>query len=146
MAGAGESVVAGRCQFSLPVPCRVRWYANVCCALLLAPRLAPTNGPVLPYLLNPPQTRRNSRNSPMPPVQSATTVPAFVGDDSLLTSVRRVITARRTVCHIHVESLQLPGTDRRDLAARCEAAVRGQANRIALVAPTDCGEGHALVA
>ena len=74
------------------------------------------------------------------------TVPAFVGDDSLLTSVRRVITARRTVCHIHVESLQLPGTDRRDLAARCEAAVRGRANRTALVAPTDCGEGHALVA
>lgn len=53
------------------------------------------------------------------------TVPAFVGDDSLLASVRRVITARRTVCHIDVESLQLPGQDRRDLAARCETAVRG---------------------
>ncbi|WP_197373852.1 lysophospholipid acyltransferase family protein [Mycolicibacterium baixiangningiae] len=53
------------------------------------------------------------------------TVPAFVGDDSLLASVRRVITARRTVCHIGVESLQLPGDDRRDLAARCETAVRG---------------------
>lgn len=53
------------------------------------------------------------------------TVPAFVGDDSLLASVRRVITARRTVCHIGVESLQLPGDDRRDLGARCEAAVRG---------------------
>lgn len=55
------------------------------------------------------------------------TVPAFVGDDSLLASVRRVITARRTVCHIGVESLQLPGDDRRDLATRCEAAVRGTA-------------------
>jgi hypothetical protein len=53
------------------------------------------------------------------------TVPAFVGDDSLLASVRRVITARRTVCHIGVESLQLPGEDRRDLATRCETAVRG---------------------
>ncbi|KUI32121.1 lysophospholipase [Mycobacterium sp. IS-1742] len=53
------------------------------------------------------------------------TVPAFVGDDSLAASVRRVITARRTVCHIGVESLQLPGDDRRDLAARCETAVRG---------------------
>lgn len=53
------------------------------------------------------------------------TVPAFVGDDSLLASVRRVISARRTVCHIDVGSLQLPGGDRRDLAARCETAVRG---------------------
>jgi hypothetical protein len=55
------------------------------------------------------------------------TVPAFVGDDSLLASLRRVITARRTVCHIGVESLQLPGDDRRDLGARCETAVRGTA-------------------
>ena len=77
------------------------------------------------------------------------TVPAFVGDDSLLTSIKRVITARRTVCHIDVRSLQLPGEDRRELAARCEAAVRGDAvpltqsgtSRIA-----GCGEAHALVA
>ncbi|BCI52525.1 1-acyl-sn-glycerol-3-phosphate acyltransferase [Mycolicibacterium litorale] len=55
------------------------------------------------------------------------TVPAFVGDDSLLASVRRVLTARRTVCHVGVESLQLPGEDRRDLATRCETAVRGAA-------------------
>ncbi|MBN3453664.1 1-acyl-sn-glycerol-3-phosphate acyltransferase [Mycobacterium sp. DSM 3803] len=67
------------------------------------------------------------------------TVPAFVGDDTLLESVRRVITARRTVCHIHVGSLQLPGTDRRDLAARCEAAVRGE--QVLPVAPA-----HALAA
>jgi 1-acyl-sn-glycerol-3-phosphate acyltransferase len=66
------------------------------------------------------------------------TVPAFVGDDSLLASIRRVITARRTVCHIDVESLQLPGDDRRDLAARSEAAVRG-----AVAAPA---AAHALVA
>ncbi|AFM16612.1 1-acyl-sn-glycerol-3-phosphate acyltransferase [Mycolicibacterium chubuense NBB4] len=71
------------------------------------------------------------------------TVPAFVGDDSLLTSIRRVITARRTVCHIHVESLQLPGDDRRDLTARCEAAVRGAS--VPVVASAR-GEGHALVA
>lgn len=55
------------------------------------------------------------------------TMPAFVGDDSLPASVRRVLTARRTVCHIGVESLQLPGADRRDLAARSERAVRGTA-------------------
>ncbi|MDX1889100.1 lysophospholipid acyltransferase family protein [Mycolicibacterium sp. 050158] len=53
------------------------------------------------------------------------TVPAFIGDDSLLQSVRRVITARLTVCHVQVQSLELPGTDRRDLTVRCEAAVRG---------------------
>ena len=53
------------------------------------------------------------------------TIPAFIGDDSLLESVRRLITARRTVCHVQVQSLQLPGEDRRDLATRCEAAVRG---------------------
>lgn len=54
------------------------------------------------------------------------TVPAFVGEGTLLQSICRVITARRTVCHIHVGSLQLPGDDRRDLAARCEAEVRGE--------------------
>jgi 1-acyl-sn-glycerol-3-phosphate acyltransferase len=57
---------------------------------------------------------------------SPSTVPAFVGDDTLLASVRRVISARRTVCHIHVSSLQLPGADRRALAARCEAQVRSR--------------------
>jgi len=66
------------------------------------------------------------------------TVPAFVGDDSLLASIKRVITARRTVCHVHVESLQLPGDDRRDLATRCEAAVRGT--------PPSMAAAHALVA
>lgn len=73
------------------------------------------------------------------------TVPAFVGDDTLLTSIKRVITARRTVCHIHVESLQLPGQDRRELAARCEASVRGE-QRSAQVRNSACGEGHALAA
>lgn len=53
------------------------------------------------------------------------TVPAFVGQDTLLQSLRRIVAARRTVCHVHVGSLQLPGDDRRDLALRCEAAVRG---------------------
>jgi 1-acyl-sn-glycerol-3-phosphate acyltransferase len=52
------------------------------------------------------------------------TVAAYVGDDTLLASIRRLISAKRTVARVHVESLQLPGTDRRDLAARCEIAVR----------------------
>ncbi len=55
------------------------------------------------------------------------TVPAYIGDDTLLESVRRIVTARRTVAHVQVQSLELPGTDRRDLTARCEAAVRGAA-------------------
>lgn len=54
------------------------------------------------------------------------TVPAFIGDDSLFDSIRRLIVARRTIVHVHVESLQLPGSDRRALAARCQTAVRGQ--------------------
>ena len=66
------------------------------------------------------------------------TVAAFVGDDTLMASIRRLVTTRRTIVGVHVESLQLPGTDRRDLAARCEAAVRGDTGRRA--------HGHALAA
>jgi 1-acyl-sn-glycerol-3-phosphate acyltransferase len=53
------------------------------------------------------------------------TVAAYVGEDTLLASIRRLITAQRTVVRVQVESLQLPGTSRRDLAVRCESAVRG---------------------
>jgi 1-acyl-sn-glycerol-3-phosphate acyltransferase len=66
------------------------------------------------------------------------TLAAYVGDDTLTASIRRLVTARRTVVQVQVESLQLPGISRRDLAARCEAAVRGDASRR--------GHGHALVA
>jgi 1-acyl-sn-glycerol-3-phosphate acyltransferase len=69
---------------------------------------------------------------------SLSTLVAFVGDDTLMTSIRRLVTARRTRIHVQVESLQLPGDCRRDLAARCEAAVRGE--------PTRRGHSHALVA
>jgi 1-acyl-sn-glycerol-3-phosphate acyltransferase len=69
---------------------------------------------------------------------SPSTVPAYIGDDSLWTSIRRLVSARRTVVHVRVESLQLPGTDRRDLTARCEAAVRGGIPQRA--------HGHALAA
>ncbi|CDO87758.1 lysophospholipase [Mycobacterium triplex] len=51
------------------------------------------------------------------------TAPAFVGDDTLLAAMCRLITQRRTLAHVHVESLQLPGTDRRALAHRCQSAV-----------------------
>jgi 1-acyl-sn-glycerol-3-phosphate acyltransferase len=66
------------------------------------------------------------------------TLAAYIGDDTLFASICRLITARRTIVHVQVESLQLPGTSRRDLAARCEAAVRGDVARR--------GHGHALVA
>jgi 1-acyl-sn-glycerol-3-phosphate acyltransferase len=69
------------------------------------------------------------------------TIPAFIGDDSLLESVRRVITARLTVCHVQVQSLQLPGENRRDLTTRCEAAVRGET-----VVEARTAHGSALVA
>jgi hypothetical protein len=66
------------------------------------------------------------------------TVASYIGDDTLMASIRRLVTAQRTIVHVQVESLQLSGSDRRDLAARCEAAVRGDASRRA--------HGHALVA
>jgi 1-acyl-sn-glycerol-3-phosphate acyltransferase len=55
------------------------------------------------------------------------TLAAFIGEDTLIASIGRLVKARRTVVHVQVGSLQLPGDNRRDLAARCEAAVRGSA-------------------
>ncbi|MDT5200802.1 MAG: hypothetical protein QOH34_2324, partial [Mycobacterium sp.] len=52
------------------------------------------------------------------------TVPAYVGDDTLLRSIGRLLVTRRTVARIYVASLQLPGEDRRELARRCQAAIR----------------------
>ena len=53
------------------------------------------------------------------------TVPAFIGNDTLGQSLRRLVSARMTVVHVAVPSLELPGAGRRSLAARCEAAVQG---------------------
>src|SRR6516164_1201102 len=73
---------------------------------------------------------------------SVSTAPAFVGEDTLLRSIFRLFTVRRTLARVHVESLQLPGTDRRDLARRCQSAV--------LEPPRDLGRQpghrHVLVA
>ena len=76
-----------------------------------------------------------------PPRRQLSTVPAYIGDDTLLTSIRRLIVARRTIAHVHVESLQLPGDNRRDLAVRCEAAVRVDRD-----ATGPRARGHALAA
>ena len=65
------------------------------------------------------------------------TVAAFVGEDSLRQSVGRTVRARLTVVDIEVASLELPGTDRRELAMRCEVVVRGQT-------PRRSGHTHAL--
>ena len=70
---------------------------------------------------------------------TVSTAPAFVGDDTLFGSVRRLLTVRRTVARVHVESLQLPGANRRDLARRCQSAVL-------VGAAAHPGHGHALVA
>ncbi len=70
---------------------------------------------------------------------SASTVPAYIGEDTLWASLCRLVVARRTVAHVRVESLQLPGADRRELARRCETAVRPA---VVGVAPA----GHALAA
>ncbi|GAB2997551.1 1-acyl-sn-glycerol-3-phosphate acyltransferase [Mycobacterium bourgelatii] len=84
---------------------------------------------------------------------SVTTTPAYVGGDTLLRSAGRMLRVRRTVAWVRVESLQLPGTDRRALAGRCQWAVQagdGRANgsvplhrrlegRPAIPPPPDCG-------
>ena len=71
---------------------------------------------------------------------SVSTAPAFVGDDTLWRSIGRLLAVRRTLARVHVESLQLPGTDRRDLARRCQSAVGVGASR------QRPGHGHVLVA
>ena len=70
---------------------------------------------------------------------SVSTVPAFVGEETLLGSIRRLLAVRRTLARVHVESLQLPGTDRRTLAGRCQSAVGVGRSR-------HPGHGHMLVA
>ncbi|MDD4866585.1 MAG: 1-acyl-sn-glycerol-3-phosphate acyltransferase, partial [Mycobacterium sp.] len=67
------------------------------------------------------------------------TAPAFVGDDSLPRSICRVLTVRRILARVHLESLQVPGTDRRALAGRCQSAVGVGASR-------PPGRGRVLVA
>ncbi|WP_299570898.1 1-acyl-sn-glycerol-3-phosphate acyltransferase [uncultured Williamsia sp.] len=56
------------------------------------------------------------------------TVPAFIGDDDLLDTVRRVLRARGLRVVVRIHELQLPGDDRRALAARCERLVFGAAD------------------
>ncbi|MFE3443675.1 lysophospholipid acyltransferase family protein [Nocardia sp. NPDC059180] len=52
------------------------------------------------------------------------TAPGFVGDDTFATSARRVLRSRGIIAEIVLEPVQDPGTDRRDLARRCEELMR----------------------
>jgi len=72
---------------------------------------------------------------------SVSTVPAYIGDDTLLASIGRLMVARRTVARIYVESLQLPGGDRRELARRCQAAIR-----VTAMASPDPGQRPSVLA
>ncbi|OMC15441.1 1-acyl-sn-glycerol-3-phosphate acyltransferase [Mycobacterium sp. SP-6446] len=74
---------------------------------------------------------------------AVSTAPAFVGDDTLWRSMCRLLTVRRTWAHVHVESLQLPGADRRALARRCQWAVGVGVSRRP---EQQSGRGHVLVA
>ncbi|WP_187344431.1 lysophospholipid acyltransferase family protein [Aldersonia kunmingensis] len=54
-----------------------------------------------------------------------TTVAGFVGDESMLSSAIRLLRSRGVVAEVVLLPTEQPGTDRRELAARCERAVRG---------------------
>ena len=53
------------------------------------------------------------------------TVPAFIGAEGFLDSARRVLRAEGVVAELVLLPGEGPGTDRRDLARRCEQALRG---------------------
>ncbi|MBH0781453.1 1-acyl-sn-glycerol-3-phosphate acyltransferase [Nocardia sp. NEAU-351] len=53
------------------------------------------------------------------------TVCGFVGEDTFASSAARILRSRGMVAEITLEPLEYPGLDRRDLARRCENAVRG---------------------
>ncbi|MFD6857782.1 lysophospholipid acyltransferase family protein [Rhodococcus sp. NPDC060090] len=53
-----------------------------------------------------------------------TTGPAFVGEEAIGASIARLVRSRGLVASVTLAPLEWPGTDRRDLAARCERAAR----------------------
>lgn len=71
-----------------------------------------TSRPVQPLRL----TYRHRNGTP-------STATAFLGEDSLWASLRRVVRARYTAVHVEVRPLQLPGQSRSELATRCHRAV-----------------------
>ncbi|GAA2067355.1 lysophospholipid acyltransferase family protein [Williamsia deligens] len=53
------------------------------------------------------------------------TVSAFIGDDDLMDTVRRILRTRGLSVVVRVHELQLPADDRRELTRRCERLVFG---------------------
>jgi 1-acyl-sn-glycerol-3-phosphate acyltransferase len=91
-------------------------------------RLCPGSGPFYPAMFQ----AAVDTGRPVQPLRlryqhrdgRVSTVPAYIGDDTLLRSIGRLLVARRTMAWVYAESLQLPGDDRRELARRCQAAIR----------------------
>jgi 1-acyl-sn-glycerol-3-phosphate acyltransferase len=61
------------------------------------------------------------------PDGSPSTVPAFLGDDSLWESVKRIARARGTLVQVQVRPLELPQAARSPLSVRCQLAVHANA-------------------
>lgn len=67
---------------------------------------------------------------------TASTTTAFLGEDSMGASIERIVRTRRTLVHIDVHPLELPGGRRGELAARCQTAVHGTPAEAPAVART----------
>ncbi|HEY5855009.1 MAG TPA: lysophospholipid acyltransferase family protein [Aldersonia sp.] len=52
------------------------------------------------------------------------TIPGFVGDETMIASIRRLLRTRSVLAEVVLAAPEPPGTDRRDLAARSERAAR----------------------
>lgn len=69
--------------------------------------------------------------TPVQPIQlryldadgAVSTVPAFVGIDTMADSIRRVLRSRGVVAELTLQPTVPPGTDRHELARRCERAI-----------------------
>lgn len=57
---------------------------------------------------------------------SLCTGPSFVGAETMAAAMRRALRQRGIVAQVRLAPLEEPGTCRRELAARCERAVRGE--------------------
>ena len=69
------------------------------------------------------------------------TVPGFVGVDTFLDSVRRVLRSRGVVAELTLLPIESPGDDRHDLARRCERSLRGDETPVIDAQATALGTG-----